>query len=385
MEDTVATSLFTQLINEFKGDTLNTVASTIGETPARTESALGSVLPALIGGLASKTATTGQATALLDIMRRNDLDTGTFADAASAFKAPGGITGLATMGRSFMESLFGGRSGAIADWVSSRSGISRSSSSSLMSLALPIVLGMIARRLKSTGWSASNLMSMLDEQRSSLPDMPGFAAALNPDIRAEAYERDRVYATPAVHEPKSRMSSAWLWVLPLLFLIPLFYLMTRSDKPRRVVQTTQVEVPRARIPDPGRPELAKPEPAKPVGTSGVILRGFGPYKIEFQHGSPGITSAEMNELREVAALLKANTWAHASISGYTDNTGDADANLKLSEARARATMEELASLGVDRSRMSARGYGEEHPVADNATADGRQQNRRVEIHASNQP
>src|SRR5580765_7130528 len=122
MEDAVATSLLTQLINDFKGDALSTVASTIGETPARTESALGSVLPALIGGLAIKASTTGQAAGLLDLIRRNGLDSGTFADAVSAFKAPGGATGLVNMGRPLMESLFGGRTESIADWVTSRSG-----------------------------------------------------------------------------------------------------------------------------------------------------------------------------------------------------------------------------------------------------------------------
>ena len=71
--------------------------------------------------------------------------------------------------------------------------------------------------------------------------------------------------------------------------------------------------------------------------------------------------------------------ARADINGYTDNAGDAEANRRLSEARATAMMNELVSLGVDRSRMNARGYGEEAPVADNATAEGRQRNRRVEI------
>ena len=65
----MATSLCTQLISNFKGDALDTVASVIGETPARTENALDGVLPALFSGLASKASTSGQATDLLDIIR----------------------------------------------------------------------------------------------------------------------------------------------------------------------------------------------------------------------------------------------------------------------------------------------------------------------------
>ncbi len=385
----MATSLITQLINDFKGDTLSTAASAIGETPARTENALGSVLPALISGLANKASTSGQATDLLDIIRSNDLDSGRLADAATALKDPGRITGLGNTGRFLMESIFGGRAGSLADWAASRSGISRSSASSLLNLSLPIVLGMIGKRVKSAGWSASNLMALLEEQRSSLPDMPGLAAALNPDAgRVETYkrasapyvstpERERVHAAPVVHQPVPTSRRAWLWTLPLVFLIPLFtYLITRGDEPRRVAETTtapQVAIPRA----------PSPEPSKPVGTSGFfssrVVRESGPYRIEFQAGSSGITSASENELRDAAAVLNANVRTRADINGYTGNAGDAEANRRLSEADATAMMNKLVSLGVDRSRLKAQGYGEEAPVADNTTAEGRQRNRRVEI------
>jgi len=384
----VATNLFTQLINDFKGDTLDRVSSAIGETPARTASALGDVMPALISGLASRTSTTDQANGLLDIIRRNNLDSDRFADTASALEAPGGITVLGDTGRVLMESLFGGRAGSLADWVTSRSGVSRSSSSSLLGLALPIVLGMIAKRMKSAGWSASNLMTLLGEERSSLPDMPGLANALNPDTaRIETYgegayvsrEGARVHATSVAHDrdTRPRRSHAWLWALPLLFLIPLFGYLMKGGEPQRVADTKpapEIVIPKARI----------PEPLKPVGTSGVTsaaVRESGAYRIEFQTGLP-MTAASENDLREVASILKANDGARADINGYTDSIGDANLNLKLSEERATAMMNELVSLGVDRSRMNARGFGEDHPVADNATAEGRQRNRRVEIHVT---
>jgi outer membrane protein OmpA-like peptidoglycan-associated protein len=377
----VATSLFTQLINDFKGDTLSSVASVIGETPARTESALGSVIPALISGLASKASTSGQATDLLDIIRSNGLDSANVADAATAFKGPGGITGLGDTGRFLMESLFGGGAASLANWTATRSGVSRSAASSLLNLALPIVLGMIAKRVKAAGWSAANLMSLLGEQRSSLPDMPGLAAALNPEgARVHTYEKESAHyaapATPVQASPGARRGGAWLWALPLLLLIPLFAWLTRSDRPRQVAETRttapQVTVPRAPV--------HIPEPSRPVGTSGVATAPLrDSFTIEFQTGSSGQTSASQNELRDVAAILNANSQARADIIGYTDNAGDAAANQRLSEARAETMANELVGLGVDRSRMSARGNGEEGPVADNGTAEGRQRNRRVEI------
>jgi outer membrane protein OmpA-like peptidoglycan-associated protein len=70
---------------------------------------------------------------------------------------------------------------------------------------------------------------------------------------------------------------------------------------------------------------------------------------------------------------------HIKIGGYTDNTGDAAANQTLSEARAKNVMDALAAKGVDASRMESEGYGDQHPVADNSTEEGRAQNRRIAL------
>ena len=67
------------------------------------------------------------------------------------------------------------------------------------------------------------------------------------------------------------------------------------------------------------------------------------------------------------------------LGGYTDNTGDPQANLRLSQQRADAVMADLVKLGVDAGRMKAEGYGQEHPVADNSTEEGRAKNRRIDI------
>jgi outer membrane protein OmpA-like peptidoglycan-associated protein len=58
------------------------------------------------------------------------------------------------------------------------------------------------------------------------------------------------------------------------------------------------------------------------------------------------------------------------LGGYTDNTGDPQANVKLSQMRTETVMTELVRLGVDAGRLKAEGYGQEHPVADNSTEEG---------------
>ena len=130
----MTTNLLTQLMDEFRGDATSGVASALGESPARTQMALGAVVAALIGGLAKKASTTDQAGNVLDLIKRNKLDSGAFTDVASAFKAPGGINSLIDAGRPLLDSVLGGRSAAVTDLVASHSGVSRSSSSSLLSL-----------------------------------------------------------------------------------------------------------------------------------------------------------------------------------------------------------------------------------------------------------
>lgn len=69
------------------------------------------------------------------------------------------------------------------------------------------------------------------------------------------------------------------------------------------------------------------------------------------------------------------------IEGHTDNRGDARANLALSEARAAAVRDALVARGLGAERMESVGYGADHPVADNTTAEGRAMNRRIELRA----
>ena len=101
--------------------------------------------------------------------------------------------------------------------------------------------------------------------------------------------------------------------------------------------------------------------------------------IEFELGSDVITAASYPILDKVVKVMQENEAYLLRISGHTDDQGDDDANLILSHKRASATKNYLIAKGIETERLDAFGYGETKPVADNTTAEGRAQNRRVEF------
>ena len=87
----------------------------------------------------------------------------------------------------------------------------------------------------------------------------------------------------------------------------------------------------------------------------------------------------MEQLKNIAEILKAYPKVNLKIGGYTDNVGNPAANLTLSQKRAENTMQEIVKLGIDAKRLEAEGYGDKYPVADNSTEEGRQKNRRIDL------
>ena len=102
--------------------------------------------------------------------------------------------------------------------------------------------------------------------------------------------------------------------------------------------------------------------------------------ILFDTGKSDIKPESTPTLKQIAAALKGHPELKVEIQGHTDNVGKADANLKLSQARAEAVKTALAKeYGVGETQLTAKGYGDTKPSGDNKTAEGRANNRRVEL------
>ncbi|TAD82449.1 MAG: OmpA family protein [Bacteroidetes bacterium] len=101
-------------------------------------------------------------------------------------------------------------------------------------------------------------------------------------------------------------------------------------------------------------------------------------RIYFETGKNGLTANSKQQIENIAAILKAFSTAQLKVGGYTDNSGSAEVNQKLSAERAKVVAEAVLAKGV-KNVVAHEGYGPEHPIASNETKEGQALNRRVDV------
>ncbi len=170
---------------------------------------------------------------------------------------------------------------------------------------------------------------------------------------------------------------------------------TSPRAPARVAEPPELAAPF--VEEPRQP--AAPEPKKlvvpPAPSAGIEARlrallgaegtpdggatWFDLGSVRFDAGETRPRPEAEAQLRSIAAILSADPTARVIIGGHTDPTGDAGKNRHISERRARYVLRALVRMGVDASRLEARGYGSNRPIAPNRTAAGRAANRRISL------
>jgi outer membrane protein OmpA-like peptidoglycan-associated protein len=101
--------------------------------------------------------------------------------------------------------------------------------------------------------------------------------------------------------------------------------------------------------------------------------------VQFVVGKTDLTARSRTTLNQVATVLKNNATVKAEVRGYTDNEGDEQKNLQLSQQRAAEVVKYLVQQGIATERLSARGFGEANPLVPNDTDENKAKNRRVEF------
>lgn len=101
--------------------------------------------------------------------------------------------------------------------------------------------------------------------------------------------------------------------------------------------------------------------------------------VLFDSGQATLKASSYPALNDLVEVLKLKNTMQIEIAGHTDDVGNAQLNMKLSQARANKVKDYLVKKGIQAARITAKGYGDTKPVADNWSEEGRQKNRRTEV------
>ncbi len=384
--------LIKEQLNE---NVMSKIAGFLGEEKSGVASAVGGALPSLLLGLIRKGTEPGGAESLMGILKEGKHDGGVLDNLDSVLEGPSSTTDLLSTGKGLLTSIFGDKAVGLGDIIASVGGISKNSGSSLLGLLAPIVMGFLGKMLKSSGgFSAAGLKDLLLGQKDNVKAaLPAGVTGLLGVGDIEKLGMDDVKA--AVDSGKS----VWPWIALIIGLTVLFFLWRGCGMkaPEQDVSEKAVKEASEKWAALGKffskklpngvelniPELGVEnkliafieDPRRPVDKT----TWFSFDRLIFETGKATLKPESQEQLKNISEILKAYPKVSIKLGGYTDNTGDAKVNLKLSQQRAETVMADLLKLGIDASRLEAEGYGQEHPVADNGTEEGRAKNRRIDL------
>ncbi len=394
---------------------ISKISGFLGESNENTTSALGSAMPSILGGLMQQASTANGAGDLLNTIKTGGHDGGILDNLSNLLGDFDGSSNMVTVGTGLLGSIFGDKVGALANIIAGVSGIKTGSASSLLGMAAPILMGVLGKQATSQGMGVSGLANLLMSQKDSVKAaLPaGIGSILNIDGLGDFLGTAKTTTTSApkavvnaVEEvaEESKGGISWLpWVLlGLLLLGSFYYWKSCRNAPERleaaVDSTTNMVA--AQVDSAATSVVSS---LKKTLSTGVELN-FGEKSIEndlitfiedkskavdkttwfnfhdlkFETGSAIIDSTSMQEVRNIAEILKAYP-IDLKVGGYTDNVGKEASNQKLSASRAASVVAALVKMGIDATRLAPEGYGSQFPMASNDTEEGRAQNRRIAV------
>jgi outer membrane protein OmpA-like peptidoglycan-associated protein len=336
---------------------------------------------AMISGLASKLGQSGSARQLLDLIDSPANDSHILDNARSLVEGQP-ADGI---GSRLISMLFGNNLSAVTDTIGSVTGLRRGTAASLMSLGAPLLLGSLVQRLRQGGMDSSRLTKFVSDEAA------GIQASLPkgvPALLASGLETVPPVASAVVVE---KHRSVWPYLLAALLGVLALIWWFNSQKPavvepvrsaansaidfvtRTLPGSINLRIPVGRMEDHLLAFIQ--DPAKVADET----TWFDFDRLLFDTNSAVLQPSSREQLNNIASILKAYPSVHVKIGGYTDTTGDSAANQTLSQQRADTVKQQLIDMGVSADRLEAQGYGEQYPVADNSTEEGRQKNRRISL------
>lgn len=417
-------------------DLMQKVSALIGESPGNTQKAVDGAIPSVLAGLLNFASSSADGPGRLISLLTQGNYASLLGNLPTLLSGGSSTQDFLKTGKDLLGTLFGGKLGALTDLVANNSGIKGTSATSLLSLAAPLLLGLIGRQTTSQGLNASSLVSLLMGQKDFLAKAApaGLAGVLGlanlgnlgsglADTATRVATGAASAATTRTVEAVRAGSGIGRWLIPLLLaglLIPwLLYSRGCSEQPDTVAKremtpppppppvarpTPPPPPPPAAVAEPAPPPVpampVKKEVALPTGAKLNLQEGTLNYKLaqfladtadtnlprtfvfddlNFKFGTTELTPESEQTVKDLVAILTAYPSTEARLEGHTDSVGDAEANKKLSQDRADSVKSIMTTGGIAATRLSTMGYGQEKPIASNDTDEGRAQNRRLEL------
>jgi outer membrane protein OmpA-like peptidoglycan-associated protein len=380
---------------QFTNEILGKAASYLGESEATVKSGLDTVIPAALAGIVHKSEG-GNTESILNFAKQA-LDSGILNNLAGSFTSGG--SGIPSIGPSLISGLFGDKFGAIANAVSSFTGMKGASTSSLFGSVVPLALAALGKFAKDNNSTPGAIASLLGSQKSSIMSSLPSGFDLTKLLGVSPAVKAAVHSTPA---PEVKSGNKWL--LPLLLALAgialLWYFLKGcgDTKPVEPVVITDTVTKTNVI-------VVTKEPLKVTLPNGVVLDAykggiedllvaflndstaqagkdnwFDFNDLNFTFGTAEIVPESKKQLNNIVEILKAYPKVKIKLGGYTDKVGDAAANKKLSQDRADAVMTALKESGVGAQVEGAEGYGSEFAkYPESAPEEDRLKDRRVSV------
>ena len=394
-------NLMEMVKNYFTSEFTNQASSTLGESSSGISKALTAIIPTGLAGILTKaTSGTDGANSIFDMAK----------NAVSSISGNSSLTSAATtqQGSSMLSSLFGNNQSGIVSAISNFAGIKNSSASSLMSMGLPAIMGLLGKHAEQNNLSASGLSGFLSSQKdhimnalpsglSSVTSLLGLGSVGAAATSMASHVKSGVGNAAHQVEEEGKKNN---WLLPLIIILAAIALLwyfsrscgeTRQSTAANTDTTTAVQSPDTSA------AVAAPAPTGPVSIKVKLPNGkeldaykggiedqlvtflSGDWKslsddslkakwfnfdnLNFTTGTATLVPESEKQLDNIAEILKAFPDAKIKIGGYTDVTGNAAANKKLSQDRADAAKNGLDKRGVAKQVTGAEGYGSQFAKA----------------------
>jgi outer membrane protein OmpA-like peptidoglycan-associated protein len=377
----------------FTSELISKASSSLGESQGSISKAISGIIPTIFSGLLNKTSTAEGAGTVASMVEEQQ-NAGIINNLAGFFGEEAG--GLPGKGAGLLSWLFGNQTESVSNLVSGFSGVKPSSIASLMSMALPAVLGIIGKH--TPGNSADSISSFLNSQKENIASAVPYG--LNPGGLLSAANTPVSAPAATQSEVTGGSESGSKILLPLLLLaavaIGAWYFIQKgcnnesantsatsadTSKHSEITGTDTSKNSNQTTVNTGIKESLKVKLANGteidaykggiedklvafLGTEWTKLGADSLKKIwfdfdnlNFETGKSILLPESEKQLENIAAILKAYPAARVKIGGYTDKTGNEEANLKLSGERANAAKIGLEKRGVAAQITGAEGYG----------------------------